>query len=79
MEGCNWRNSLRASSGGVIGSKYECERVPYALGFWIGVVTVWVSKYHLRIFVYSHEKSRTVVEGCEYEMYAIASVYSLSV
>ena len=25
------------------------ERVPYALGFWIGVVTVWVSKYHFGV------------------------------
>ena len=26
-------------------------RLPYALGFWIGVATVWVSNLHLRIFV----------------------------
>ena len=39
--------STRRVGGYGIGVVAVCERVPYAVGFWIGVVTVWVSNLHL--------------------------------
>ena len=30
----------------------ECERVLYAVGFWIGVATVWVSNLHFSGYLY---------------------------
>ena len=50
--------NVRYEKSTVRGYEYELwlnasEYSRLAVGFWIGVVAVWVSKYHLRIFVYS--------------------------